>query len=92
MGNDVPALTLNPVALNVGYHNEHHDFSGIAWNRLPRLTALAPEQYDSLASYRSWSGLIVRFIRDPSLSLYSRITREERPIGAARAPTATPTG
>jgi sphingolipid 4-desaturase/C4-monooxygenase len=67
---------LNPVALNVGYHNEHHDFAGIPWNRLPRLTALAPEQYDPLLSYRSWSGLLVRFVRDHSLTLYSRIIRD----------------
>lgn len=77
---------LNPVALNVGYHNEHHDFAGIPWNRLPRLTALAPEQYDSLDSYRSWTGIIVRFIRDPSLSLSSRITRPVRPIRSASVP------
>ena len=78
---------LNPVALNVGYHNEHHDFAGIPWNRLPQLTALAPEQYEGLASYRSWSGLIARFVGDPSLSLYSRITRPERPIRSATATT-----
>lgn len=78
---------LNPLALNVGYHNEHHDFAGIPWNRLPRLRALAPEKYDTLVSYRSWSALVVRFIRDPSLSLYRRITRAERPVR-----TATPAG
>lgn len=80
---------LNSVALNVGYHNEHHDFAGIPWNRLPRLTTLAPEQYDSLASYRSWTGLLIRFLRDPSLSLSSRITREEDPV---RAGSVTPSG
>lgn len=71
---------LNALSLNVGYHNEHHDFAGIPWMRLPRLTRLAPEMYDSLASYRSWSGILLRFIRDPALTLYSRITREVRPI------------
>lgn len=71
---------LNAVALNVGHHNEHHDFAGIPWNRLPQLTRLAPEKYDSLDSYASWSGLLWRFVRDPSLSLYSRITRAERPM------------
>jgi sphingolipid delta-4 desaturase len=76
---------LNPLALNVGYHNEHHDFPGIPWNRLPRLTAMAPERYDTLASYRSWSALTLRFIGDRSLTLTSRIVR---PVRAVR-PTAT---
>ena len=26
---------LNVPALNVGYHNEHHDFPSVPWNRLP---------------------------------------------------------
>ena len=32
---------LNKVSLNVGYHNEHHDFFNIPWIRLPQLKALA---------------------------------------------------
>ena len=80
---------LNPVALNVGYHNEHHDFAGIPWNRLPRLTELAPEKYETLASYSSWTGILWRFIRDPSLSLYSRITRPVRPIRSGEGAIAT---
>ena len=27
---------LNAVTFNVGYHNEHHDFPSVPWNRLPR--------------------------------------------------------
>ncbi|SEM72934.1 sphingolipid delta-4 desaturase [Stigmatella aurantiaca] len=65
----------NISALNVGYHNEHHDFSAVPWNRLPQVKAAAPEFYDTLVSHRSWTGLLVRFITDPSMSLYSRITR-----------------
>ena len=66
---------LNRLCFNVGYHNEHHDFANVPWNNLPRLKAAAPEFYDSLSSYRSWTGVIVRFILDPALSTCSRITR-----------------
>lgn len=65
----------NWVALNIGYHNEHHDFSAVPWNRLPRVKAAAPEFYDTLVSHRSWTALALRFVFDPSLSLYSHITR-----------------
>lgn len=67
---------LNLTSFNVGYHNEHHDFAGIPWNRLPRLTGLANESYEPLASYRSWPGLLGRFITDRTLTLCSRITRD----------------
>lgn len=72
---------LNRVALNVGYHNEHHDFPSIPWNRLPTLRAMAPEFYDTLKHHTSWTKLVINFIFDPSLSLYSRVERhaEVRP-------------
>ena len=66
---------LNRVSFNVGYHNEHHDFANVPWNNLPKLKAAAPEFYDSLASYKSWTGVIARFILDPAMSTYSRISR-----------------
>ena len=69
---------LNTVALNVGYHNEHHDLPSVPWNRLPRLKAMAPEWYDNLVSHRSWSRLLWRFLSDPQISLYSRILRTNR--------------
>ena len=34
---------LNVVALNVGHHNEHHDFPSVPWNRLPAIRRSAPE-------------------------------------------------
>ncbi len=69
---------LNKVAFNVGYHNEHHDFSYIPWNNLPKIKAMAPEYYDTLVSHNSWSGLVWRFLTDKNLSLFSRTIRDDR--------------
>lgn len=69
---------LNTVAFNVGYHNEHHDFPSIPWNRLPALKKTAPTFYDSLLSHQSWTKLFFRFLFDKNISLYSRMVRHER--------------
>lgn len=66
---------INRLALNVGYHNEHHDFPSIAWNRLPRLRALAPEFYDTLRYHTSWTRLLIDFIFDERYTLFSRVER-----------------
>ena len=77
---------LNKVALNMGYHNEHHDFPSIPWNRLPALKKMAPEYYDTLESHASWSKLVFQFIFNPEYSLYSRVRRAEGDpsVGIAR--------
>jgi len=77
---------LNRVCFNMGYHNEHHDMPGVPWNALPKVKKLAPEFYDGLKSYRSWTALLVRFILDPTLSTYSRILRQP-PKDRTSAPT-----
>ncbi len=69
---------LNIPALNVGYHNEHHDFPSIPWSNLQKLKDAAPEFYDNLVSHKSWFKLWLRFLFDPDLSLYSRIVRTNR--------------
>lgn len=69
---------LNRVAFNMGYHNEHHDFQTIPWNKLPKLKSLAPEMYDSLKSYNSWVAVVLQWIYDPNLSAFSRIVRDEK--------------
>lgn len=69
---------LNKVAFNVGYHNEHHDFAGIPWNRLPKVREIAPEYYNNLLYHTSWSKLLWRFLTDPNVTLESRISRETR--------------
>jgi len=68
----------NLVALNVGYHNEHHDAPAVAWNRLPALKRLAPELYAPLTSHASWTRLLWRFLTDRNLNLWSRVVRENR--------------
>jgi sphingolipid delta-4 desaturase len=68
--------------LNVGYHNEHHDFPSIPWNRLPAIKKAAPEAYDTLYYHPSWTKLLLRFIFDPSLSLRTRYVRESPKAGA----------
>ncbi len=74
---------LNLVSFNIGYHNEHHDFPGVPWNRLPDIRRLAPEWYDTLVGYRSWTALAVRFIFDSRLSLFDRVGRTDRGAGDA---------
>ena len=69
---------LNKTCFNMGYHNEHHDFANVPWNNLPKLRRLAPEFYDSLQHYRSWTGVLAKFIFDPAMSTYSRIVRPAR--------------
>ena len=71
---------LNRVALNVGYHNEHHDLPGVPWHRLPKVRAAAPEVYDSLVWYRSWTGLVVRYLTDPTLGPWKRVVRPDAPV------------
>ncbi len=66
---------LNYVALNVGYHNEHHDFQSIPWNKLPELKRTAPEFYDNLVYHKSWFKLWIKFLLDPDISLFSRMVR-----------------
>jgi sphingolipid delta-4 desaturase len=79
---------LNAVAFNVGFHNEHHDFPSVPWTRLPRIREAAPEAYDGLVFHRSWSRLLLRFLGDPSITLFSREVREQR--GEPGAETTTP--
>ena len=69
---------LNVVALNVGHHNEHHDFPSVPWNRLPAIRRAVPEVYDALSFHRSWTRLLLRFVFDRKLSLFSRMIRSER--------------
>lgn len=77
---------LNKVALNIGYHNEHHDFHEIPWRRLPELTRLAPEFYEPLGCHRSWFALLVTFVFDPRYSLQTRSVNVELASAAHAVP------
>lgn len=77
---------LNTLALNIGYHNEHHDFHEIPWRRLPELTRMAPEFYEPLACHRSWVALLVTFVFDPRYSLDTRSENVERASAAQITP------
>ena len=67
---------INQWAMNIGYHNEHHDFPSVPWNHLPQLHRMAPEAYDTLGSHKSWTAVLWRFLFDPEISLFNRQVRQ----------------
>ena len=69
---------LNTVNLNVGYHNEHHDFPSVPWHNLPKLKNIADEYYETLGYHTSYTGLLFRFLFDKNLSVFSRTARADR--------------
>merc|ERR1719473_1299486 len=64
---------LNLVAYNVGYHNEHHDFPRVPGRLLPRVKQIAPEFYDNLPCYDSWSRVVWDFIFTPQIGFLNRV-------------------
>jgi sphingolipid delta-4 desaturase len=76
---------LNKIAFNIGYHNEHHDFPSVPWNRLPSIRSAVPEVYDALTWHKSWTMLVVRFLTDRRISLFSRMVRTISPRASATA-------
>jgi sphingolipid delta-4 desaturase len=66
---------LNKLSFNMGYHNEHHDFPGVPWSRLPAVRAAAPEFYDHLYYHRSWTKLLFHVLFSRSFQLHNRIVR-----------------
>jgi sphingolipid delta-4 desaturase len=63
------------IECNFGYHVEHHDFPGIPWNRLPRVSELAPEFYQPLFEFPSRVRLMIEFIADPRWHVYRNTIR-----------------
>lgn len=66
---------MNLPMLNIGLHNEHHDFTRIAWSKLPLVTRIAPEFYLSMSFHTSWFWTLVNFIVYPDIGPQSRVIR-----------------
>jgi sphingolipid delta-4 desaturase len=84
---------LNRLQLNIGYHNEHHDFPDIPWSRLPDVKAMAPDYYDGLHAHYSWTKLLFAFLFNSRYSLHTRsgnMSREED-VASGPAFVGTPT-
>lgn len=69
---------MNVTNLNVGYHNEHHDFPSVPWNHLPMIKKEAHEYYDNLSSHKSYTLLLFKFLFNTDLSIFSRMARSNR--------------
>ncbi|KAI8379868.1 fatty acid desaturase-domain-containing protein [Choanephora cucurbitarum] len=67
---------LNIPFMNIGYHNEHHDFQKIPWSKLPALRALASEYYDTLSYHTSWLKVHWKFITQSTMGPQSRVVRD----------------
>jgi sphingolipid delta-4 desaturase len=66
---------MNLLVFNAGYHHEHHDLMRVPWMRLPEVRRIAPKFYAELHAHRSWTALLIRFLTDRNLTLYSRAVR-----------------
>lgn len=69
---------LNKLTFNMGFHNEHHDFMQVPWVNLPKLKKLAPEYYETLKSYDSWTLVLLNFIFNKKMDSFSRIIHPDR--------------
>jgi len=68
---------MNFFNLNVGYHNEHHDFPKVPWTKLPLVKKIAPEFYDNLPSYTSYLYVFYMYITDDNIGPFSRVKRSK---------------
>ena len=69
---------LNKLTFNMGYHNEHHDFMNVAWINQPKLKQMAPEYYEDLKSYQSWTAVLLNFIFNSKMDSFMRIVHPDR--------------
>ena len=69
---------LNTVNLNVGFHNERHDFPSVPWNKLPQVKQLTGSYYSSMGYHTSYTALLFQFLFNRNLSVFSRMARSNR--------------
>jgi len=67
---------LNRLQLNVGHHNEHHDFTKVPWSRLPYVREMAPEFYNNIRYHTSWVDVLLSFVSDDKMGPHSRVFRK----------------
>ncbi|CAO3622119.1 unnamed protein product [Cunninghamella echinulata] len=67
---------LNIPFMNIGYHNEHHDFQKIPWTKLPLLKSTANKYYEQLSYHTSWVMVHWKFITQSTLGPQSRVIRD----------------
>lgn len=65
----------NTYFLNMGFHNEHHDFPAIPGTRLPFVTLIASEYYRPMKCHRSWRYVLWNFLTDSNIGPQSRCAR-----------------
>ena len=65
----------NSLYLNIGFHNEHHDFPAIPARLLPLVTKIAPEFYLPLLAHKSWRRVLWAFLMDTNIGPQSRCAR-----------------
>ncbi|RYZ46306.1 MAG: fatty acid desaturase [Sphingobacteriales bacterium] len=82
---------LNTVNLNVGYHNEHHDFPSVPWNKLPKIRSFAGNYYNTLGYHTSYTVLLFQFLFKKEISVYSRMARDNRGKKKVEKPSAANT-
>ena len=66
---------LNWITMNIGLHNEHHDFVQVPWTRIWALWYVAREYYEPLEQFDSWTGVHWRFLTDDTMGPVSRLSR-----------------
>jgi fatty acid desaturase len=74
-------MALNTVNLNVGYHNEHHDFPSVPWNKLPQIREAGGNFYNTLGHHTSYVRLLFNFYSIKTFLFFQEwlVAIEEKP-------------